>query len=540
MSIRIDAASFAKAFPKSIPVPQRLVDLAAWLKKEKLTRGALGWFDALGSEKLDVTYTDNEAATEVLRASLGIFLSLPDGSRLALWSHGQGSPAVVLLGSEGELENVADDLDAFLLAWSKAKTNVNDLDEDDDDAGSGRPLLAKWLAAQGVKPAKRKVPSFKAWFEDTVEANESPAKKKSASKAATAALAKADPLAVDLASVKKHAGSGVKVGADLERLAKWLAKAPEFGLAEEDIAVRGYPHSFTNDDRIDALLKPALAFFLNVPAGDIESIEIGLWSHGAKGAAPAVVAFGPKETWRTLAPDLASFATAWSGRATGLRGLDRGGDDAWRAKLGAVLESKSAGSPARAPDVAQWVKTATASAKAATAKLPKVAVGKRIVPPADMAARVEPLVGKQKNDATVVTFFRELGIDLPSITADNELNRLFVPDRGYSLSFRVPKGTTSPRVFDAVRFHRAKNRFWSYVLGRDVSFAEYPSALPRGITFTSTRAELVALLGKPTKDDDGDLQWKNPNTKVTLGVDFASEWDKIPKGEMKSVWLAVL
>ena len=157
-----------------------------------------------------------------------------------------------------------------------------------------------------------------------------------------------------------------------------------------------------------------------------------------------------------------------------------------------------------------------------------------------MAARVEPLVGKQKNDATVVTFFRELGIDLPSITADNELNRLFVPDRGYSLSFRVPKGTTSPRVFDAVRFHRAKNRFWSYVLGRDVSFAEYPSALPRGITFTSTRAELVALLGKPTKDDDGDLQWKNPRTKVTLGVDFASEWDKIPKGEMKSVWLAVL
>jgi hypothetical protein len=50
----------------------------------------------------------------LLAQKLGIFLFLPDGSRLAMWDHGGTESAVVLIGSEGELENLAPSLDELL------------------------------------------------------------------------------------------------------------------------------------------------------------------------------------------------------------------------------------------------------------------------------------------------------------------------------------------------------------------------------------------------------------------------------------------
>ena len=70
---------------------------AVTLGEAKLPDGALGWFDTFAGERYDVT--DNRAANKILRESLGVFLGLGDGSKLALWSYGGPSPAVVLLGS---------------------------------------------------------------------------------------------------------------------------------------------------------------------------------------------------------------------------------------------------------------------------------------------------------------------------------------------------------------------------------------------------------------------------------------------------------
>jgi len=94
--VHIDLASFAKHFPSSIAAPPRLIAFGKWL--HKVPDGALGWFDTLASERLDMT--DNPAANKLLRESLGVFLGLGEGSRLALWNYGGPSPAVVLVGSE--------------------------------------------------------------------------------------------------------------------------------------------------------------------------------------------------------------------------------------------------------------------------------------------------------------------------------------------------------------------------------------------------------------------------------------------------------
>jgi len=56
-------------------------------------------------------------------------LKLPDGSHLALWNHGTKVPSVVMIGSAGELDNVAPTLEAFLAALAKGTTGVSDLDD---------------------------------------------------------------------------------------------------------------------------------------------------------------------------------------------------------------------------------------------------------------------------------------------------------------------------------------------------------------------------------------------------------------------------
>lgn len=552
MGIHVSLASFKKGFPSDMAVPQRLVDFAAWVKK--VPRGALGWFDAIASEPLDVTYTDNEDATKALRKSLGIFLSLPDGSRLALWNHGgvKSPPAVVLLGSEGELRTVAPDLDTFLLAWAKGKSGVDDLDDDDDDGeiASMRPALAKWLADAGAKASKAKAPAFKAWFDKTVKENTSAKQRAKEDRAAEAALASADPVEVDLDSVREGLPPGLALPARLERFTEWLKTTRDGGLTDSELRVAGFRHSLVNDDRVDAELRKSLLFFMRVR--DIvndDEVKLALWFHDVK-APPAVVGRASDDDWRDVAPNLEAFLFAWSRGASGVDELDAGGVEKVRAELGAWFVrdgAKDVRSKEKVPSVAAWiekVRKSVASAAAASAKAkgksPPQKGGKPGKPPANMAARVPALLGKAKEDPAVVAFCADLGIDIEATTADDVLNRYFVTEHGYSLSFRVPKeGADKTRRFVGARFHQAKHRWWSYALGRDVAFQAFKGPLPRGIQLTWSREETIAALGKPTESEDDSLEWLDPETKVRLGVEFAGEWDKIPAGQMKCVWLAV-
>jgi hypothetical protein len=158
--ITVDRASLHAAFPASIPVPPLLLAFADWV--ENVPYGSTGYFEVLRGERLDQAFPAPPPTARMV-ARLGIFLGLPDGSRIALWDHGAAAPSVVLLGSEGELRTVAPNLRAFLAALSRGQTGIHELD--DDEAASHRNELAAWLArSPGGDEEAAPSPSFNAWY----------------------------------------------------------------------------------------------------------------------------------------------------------------------------------------------------------------------------------------------------------------------------------------------------------------------------------------------------------------------------------------
>src|SRR5580704_5333344 len=87
--------------PPGHTAPPLLLELTAWVKKQR--HGSLGWFDVFGPEAI----SRNEDGASRLRKHGFAFLSLPEGSSLALIDAGEKSAAVVLLGSEGERRVIA-------------------------------------------------------------------------------------------------------------------------------------------------------------------------------------------------------------------------------------------------------------------------------------------------------------------------------------------------------------------------------------------------------------------------------------------------
>jgi hypothetical protein len=177
-NVHVDLPSLHEHFPTGIPVPPLLQAFGEWLKT--VPHGGLGFFDALAGERFEY-YVSDDDATDVQRPQLAQFLFLGEGSRVALWNHGGLVPAVVLIGSEGDLENLAPSLEAFLFAWTIGETGVGDLDFADDldeehaDAPvpmASRPDLAAWLKERGVvAPDVPEPPSFQDWFESVVKAS---------------------------------------------------------------------------------------------------------------------------------------------------------------------------------------------------------------------------------------------------------------------------------------------------------------------------------------------------------------------------------
>lgn len=162
MAILVDLASVIAHLPAGATPPPLLEPFATWLAKRE--RGAVGWFDGLGGEALPHELLPVGADLARAKAALAIFLALPDGSKLALWYHSVDDPAVVLLGSEGELSTVAVTFRAFLDRLARGETGVSDLD--DADAGSGRGALAT-LLERHPRTAKDggRLPAFARWLD---------------------------------------------------------------------------------------------------------------------------------------------------------------------------------------------------------------------------------------------------------------------------------------------------------------------------------------------------------------------------------------
>ncbi|WNG18189.1 hypothetical protein [Cystobacter fuscus] len=146
--------------PRGHEVPPLLKDVGDWMGQQ--THGTLGCFDALVAEAIPREWNPEQA--DQLRRDAFAFLSLPDGSLLALVNTGANAPhAVALLGSEGEARTVANSLEEFLLLWSRGETEIHELD--DEEGASGRKALASWLKAKKVKAPKAKSFDFAAWLD---------------------------------------------------------------------------------------------------------------------------------------------------------------------------------------------------------------------------------------------------------------------------------------------------------------------------------------------------------------------------------------
>jgi hypothetical protein len=171
-----DIASLDTGFPVGMPAPALLRDFAHWLAQQ--ARSSLGWFH-FASEVLPASYVHDDHAAELLRERLGCFMRLADGSLLALWARPDRAPAVVQLGANRQVSEVAPSLESFLLALTRAATGIRDLDRERSLTRAG---LADWLAARGISEgdpgqdvADRE--SFSQWFAATVAAAGSSARK---------------------------------------------------------------------------------------------------------------------------------------------------------------------------------------------------------------------------------------------------------------------------------------------------------------------------------------------------------------------------
>ena len=203
--------------------PALLGDVAAFVKKQK--HGALGWFDSFGPEKIPKEW-DPKNAARLDRAGLA-FMSLPEGSVLALLETGEGPDAVVLLGSEGDRRTVAGSLEEFLVLWSKGETDISELD--DEEAVAGRKLLAKWIASKKLKAPKTKPFDFQAWLDGAPAAKPEPAPV--LGRKPTATMKKLGPKAQKLASLLGLRADDPQV---LEYVSKLGKKLPQSTSEQND------------------------------------------------------------------------------------------------------------------------------------------------------------------------------------------------------------------------------------------------------------------------------------------------------------------
>jgi hypothetical protein len=169
----VDIESLAAGFPPGMPVPPLLPAFGRWLAEQPY--GSVGYLNCLAGEAVDLTISPSEEVALAMRERLGIFLTLPEGSDLALWDHGGAVPAVVNIDSEGEYRTVAPSLEAFLLGWSEqaadsGELNRDDDDEDEDSEPSRYAEFAAWLREQGVRaPDVPPAPDFGAWVDEVTQ-----------------------------------------------------------------------------------------------------------------------------------------------------------------------------------------------------------------------------------------------------------------------------------------------------------------------------------------------------------------------------------
>lgn len=162
-------------FNEKIPFPKLLADFEQWA--EQFEWGELGYFE-FSADRLTDHWIENGSQ---LADQFALWLHMPDGSMIGFWRPSNFTDIdilpIVLLGSEGEQEVLADSLEEFLYKWADWET-VSDLspDETDKQTQYKHDEMFDWLEQNNVQiPTVQKTVTsedlqqfFKQWQEENV------------------------------------------------------------------------------------------------------------------------------------------------------------------------------------------------------------------------------------------------------------------------------------------------------------------------------------------------------------------------------------
>jgi hypothetical protein len=144
---RVDRASLRFHTPPDTETPALLADFCDWIEHQP--DASLGYFCVEG-DRLDDFYVEDGSRAASAFVS---FLRCIDGSRVGWWrpdSRPIDRAPVVLLSGEGELCALSRTLAGFLLKVATRRTDVGDLDSE-DESFEGTDRLLGWLKGRGVE-----------------------------------------------------------------------------------------------------------------------------------------------------------------------------------------------------------------------------------------------------------------------------------------------------------------------------------------------------------------------------------------------------
>jgi len=140
--MEFDASSWEQELGRRIP--PLMARFFEWLAQYEY--GDLGYFE-LCPENLAVSSGWDDMAR--WGATTWGFLRLPEGSVIALCEAVQ-PPAVVLVGSEGDLSTLAESFEAFLLNWADGKEILYD-EEENENRQEAITAFKAWLKKTAVE-----------------------------------------------------------------------------------------------------------------------------------------------------------------------------------------------------------------------------------------------------------------------------------------------------------------------------------------------------------------------------------------------------
>jgi hypothetical protein len=180
----VNVESIHEIIPPGVTMPPKLEKLLTWLSTQP--HGSIGYMEFAGN-RFDDYWIENGSK---LAEKFILFARLGDGTTVGYWLYDGrtiDNAPIVLIGSEGDLEILASNLEEFLAGLindnhASHSELTAEKDEDDADWVDRRPELAVFLkTAFGFtvdknidyqKAAQNKHPDFKKWMMDWGDAQE--------------------------------------------------------------------------------------------------------------------------------------------------------------------------------------------------------------------------------------------------------------------------------------------------------------------------------------------------------------------------------